>query len=75
MDEHTIAVTATLSIKTCSCGSVFAIPNWVSAYRCPMCAQRKWERQNIENEELKAEIRRLTRANAALRGFMKKGRK
>ena len=67
-----VNITVTLTIKTCSCGTLYAVPDWVVAYRCPMCSQRKYEAQRVENENREEEIKRLGRANAALRGVIKK---
>jgi len=70
-----VDITVSLSVQTCLCGSLYAIPHWVTSSRCPMCFQRKWEAQNVENKKAEEEIRRLGKVNAALRGIIRKKRK
>lgn len=43
-------VTVPLIIKTCDCGTVYAVPNWVPFFKieCPLCA--KLQRLTIEKE-------------------------
>lgn len=68
-----ISVTATLSIKTCYCGTVFAVPNWIgSDYVCPTCAYRDRNNKNEQEDKLLDEISTLKRANRALRGYIRR---
>ena len=53
-----INVEIILSLYTCECGLVYAVPNWMPSYsfQCPACAKRKYleleskYNQAIENE-------------------------
>lgn len=65
-----------LTIKTCPCGSMYAVPHWVTAYQCPMCAYRKWESLEKRYEVGEDRITHLERVIIGLRGAIKqrKGR-
>ena len=65
-------ITVDLSLKTCSCGTVFGVPNWVTSWRCPMCAHRKMETLCEENERLMTVITERDRSISALKGAITK---
>jgi hypothetical protein len=53
-----IEVNVSLAIHTCTCGSLYALPHWMSGHgRCPMCAHRKFEAQGKEIEHLEKIVR------------------
>lgn len=68
-----INITVELVIKTCSCGGVFAVPNWCqNNVACPMCAQRTIARKQERLDENTMEFARLGRVISSLRGVVKR---
>jgi hypothetical protein len=65
-------ITIALSIKTCSCGTVYAVPNWVQIHSCPMCMDRRIYSLTNEKGSLYKEIDHLKCVNAGLRGALKR---
>ena len=65
-------VTVGFSVKTCLGGHVYAVPNWIVHFRCPMCAQREW--LSLQNELIKKQvaITHLEHIIAGLRGALKR---
>ena len=70
-----ITINVDLSVKTCSCGSVYAVPYWLTSYACPMCSERKTQTIRNEKEGLRFENARLDRVIIGLRGALTKKRK
>ena len=69
-----IDITVTLSLKTCGCGSTYAVPHWLteSAYECPMCAARKYFALESRKNEYWHENEHLKRVIAGMKGVRKK---
>lgn len=68
-------VTLSLSIKTCRCGTVYAIPNWVSSYDCPTCAERSRMAVQDDLDASYIENIRLGHVIASLKGVITKMRR
>ena len=54
-----LQVTVNLTIKTCGCGSLYAIPEWMNFERCPACSGRTIERLNTEKYQLEKSVSAL----------------
>jgi len=70
-----ITINVDLSVKTCSCGSVYAVPYWLTSYACPMCSERKTQTIRDEKSELQLKNARLKRVIIGLRGALTKKKK
>lgn len=66
-----VNVEITLTLHTCSCGVVYALPHWItSAYQCPMCATQRHQRLEERFDELYKEKSHLERVVRSLRGAL-----
>ena len=72
---NTITINVDLSVTTCSCGSVYAVPYWLTSYDCPMCSERKIQTICNERDELQFENARLGKVIIGLRGALTKKKK
>jgi hypothetical protein len=68
-------VSISLKTITCHCGTIYAIPHWVTTYRCPLCAQRAIDDLEVRNSDKWAEIEHLEKVNAGLRGALKRSKR
>lgn len=60
-----------LTVKTCLCGGVYAVPLWmVNNVSCPMCGHRERLRLLELIGEKSDRIIHLTRVNTSLRGAL-----
>ena len=73
--SNIITINVDLSAKTCSCGSVYAVPYWLTGYTCPMCSERKIQTIRNEKNELRLDNERLGRVIIGLRGALTKKKK
>ena len=64
-----------MTIRTCSCGSVYGVPAWTARYKCPMCAFREAEATGADLTVSYEEQERLKRVIASLRGALTKMRR
>ncbi len=69
-----IAITVNLVIKTCCCGTVYAIPDWLGNYdyKCPVCSMRAQSIIKSEKHDLQAEVGHLKHVIAGLKGARRK---
>lgn len=69
-----ITVNVNLIIKTCECGLVYAVPNWIPSYnfRCPTCTGRQHSELRKERDNALFENERLNHVINGLRGALKK---
>ncbi len=69
-----ITINVILDIKTCHCGAVYAISNWLETYdyKCPVCSMRIQSTMESEKADLQIEIDHLKRVIAGMKGAMKK---
>jgi hypothetical protein len=75
MADTTLIIT--MANKTCQCGAVYCIPNWVTSFRCPICSLREMLRLEEVVSRRWDEIKHLEKVNSGLRGTitrMKKAR-
>ena len=65
-----IKIEVSLDLKTCNCGTVYAVPDWLSPYRyrCPLCSLITINEKESKNSELQKEIKHLKRVIIGLRG-------
>ena len=70
-----ISVSVTMAIKTCSCGTLYAVPNWVPSSVCPMCAHRTIKALNEDLQSQNEAQAGLERSISALKGALTKRRK
>lgn len=63
-----VSISVNLQLKTCSCGTVFAVPSWAVRYDCPLCGGRERQRLRDHASELDDRIGAMTRTISALRG-------
>lgn len=67
-----VNVTVSLTVKTCPCGTVYAIPCWLNGgYQCPTCAYRIYDKLQSRFDGVYMEKCRLERVERGLRGAMK----
>jgi hypothetical protein len=71
MSEN-INITVGLSIKVCYCGTVYAVPSWMTRYDCPTCASRRLAEKENELRAARNEERRLSLRIFALQGVITK---
>jgi hypothetical protein len=67
-----IDINISLEVKTCCCGTIFAVPHWVQHWRCPLCAQRRLDAMAGEIEELSERVLERDRSISALKGAITK---
>ena len=65
-------INVSMKIVTCHCGGLYCIPNWVSSFTCPFCANRRIEKIEERHTEKLDEIYHLHSVNAGLRGALKR---
>lgn len=71
-EKMNIVIEVLLTERTCSCGTVYALPHWVvSNYQCPMCASRQVRKLLLVQEGLVEATTRLERVVRGLRGALK----
>lgn len=70
-----INITVSMNIKTCLCGGIFSIPNWVTSYDCPMCAERKIQQILKERDQAYQRQDHLQKIINGLRGALKRKKK
>lgn len=65
-------VTVSLTVKTCKCGSVYAVPHWIGDYdhTCPMCAKKQIREANERTQEAYDDGMRKGHQIASLRGVI-----
>ena len=63
-----------LTVKTCFCGTVYAVPRWVDKNECPMCAFRKYENLSSLYRERGIKIDHLEHVISGLKGSKKRKR-
>lgn len=68
--QVTVKVEVTLVAHTCNCGTVYAVPSWITFHKCPMCATRKIDELNAELFDTRQKERRLQRTINSLRGAL-----
>jgi hypothetical protein len=66
-----INIEVTMEVRTCLCGTCYALPHWIQSYQCPTCAGQKYRALQERFDELYLERNRLKRVVRGLRGAMK----
>lgn len=67
-----INIEVTLTVKTCPCGAIYALPYWIERYRCPMCADQTYRLLQDRFDEIYKNNTRLRRVVIGLRGALKR---
>lgn len=73
--DTTVKVEATLTVYTCGCGMVYAIPSWLLHHQCPACAERRIQEQLQENAGITEQTIALENTIRSLRGALTKAKK
>lgn len=67
-----VNIGVTLEVHTCSCGTVYALPHWITTgHKCPLCAGRKYAALEKLFDGVYKEKSRLERVVRGLRGALK----
>lgn len=70
-----VSCTVSLALKTCMCGTVYAVPHWVTSHVCPTCGSRRRLEMQDKIDELYDEIYHLNRVIAGQKGAINKKNK
>ena len=68
-----MAITVETTIKTCYCGMIYTVPNWMTHnVSCPACSYRKIEKKNAYIYELEKRASSLKGVITRMRNRIKK---
>lgn len=70
-----IDVTVALKTVTHTCGAFYAVPHWVEAHECPMCARKRSRECDIEIQEKQDTINAKDRTIRSLKGALTKAKR
>lgn len=65
-----LSITSTLTVKTCTCGLIYAVPSWLEWQECPGCAARRIRELKEYRQDKLEENQHKDRVIASLRGAL-----